>query len=365
MMNSVGIIGPFPPPYGGISVHVKRMQQRLLESGYKCRVYDENEIGSYAGFLPRMPFMKEKLLHFHCVNERVRALIGLFRIAGKKIVLTIHGESIIEQLSRRGTRRAMLIRGLKLINHIICVNDRIADVIMRQGVDRSKISVIPAYLHPDYDQKDYMKLPKKVREFIQNPDYRKCGLLIAANGWIRLTTEAGNPSDLYGICSLIELDKRLSEASYTNVKLIIVLLGIGSLTDREKAYYSLLMKQAEALLEKGNLMVFEPTNTELYPIIEKCGIFIRPTLTDGDSVSIREAMHFGKPVIASDAVKRPEGVLLCKTGDIEDLYMRTADVIENYESYRNKAENNPQKDYSDEVISVYSRLLNKKIRSGV
>ena len=42
---------------------------------------------------------------------------------------------------------------------------------------------------------------------------------------------------------------------------------------------------------------------------------MRPTRTDGDAVSIREAMHFGRPVVASDAVPRPEGVVTFPSRD--------------------------------------------------
>jgi hypothetical protein len=37
-------------------------------------------------------------------------------------------------------------------------------------------------------------------------------------------------------------------------------------------------------------------------------IFIRNTTTDGDSISIHEALYLGKQVWATDCVMRPDGV---------------------------------------------------------
>jgi glycosyltransferase involved in cell wall biosynthesis len=295
---SIGIVGPYPPPFGGISVHIKRIHKRLSDANYECKVYDECSLGSYALFLPRVPFLREKLLHFHCVNGKVRAVIGLLRLFGKKIVLTIHGESIMQQLKCRGLKKALLIQGLKMINHVICVNGRIAEVLKKSGIADRKISVIPAYIPPKYNNTDYCELPKPVREFLSfqpneeldsfqaneevEAQSRK-DLIIVANGWIKPMNSA---SDIYGIRSLIDLAGRLcasdTNTNHFNVRFIIVLLGTGSMSREEKAYHELLVLQASPIIARGNLLIYEPEFTELYPIIERCSIFIRPTLTDGD-----------------------------------------------------------------------------------
>jgi glycosyltransferase involved in cell wall biosynthesis len=54
-------------------------------------------------------------------------------------------------------------------------------------------------------------------------------------------------------------------------------------------------------------------------MISASDVFVRPTFTDGDSISVREALSLGIPVIASDCVERPDGVVLFKTGNAGDL----------------------------------------------
>ncbi|MGD0909928.1 MAG: glycosyl transferase family 1, partial [Candidatus Acidiferrales bacterium] len=44
-------------------------------------------------------------------------------------------------------------------------------------------------------------------------------------------------------------------------------------------------------------------------------ILLRTTLYDGDSIAVREALHFGLPVIATDNGMRPEGAILIPVAD--------------------------------------------------
>jgi glycosyltransferase involved in cell wall biosynthesis len=48
-------------------------------------------------------------------------------------------------------------------------------------------------------------------------------------------------------------------------------------------------------------------------------ILLRTTLYDGDSIAIREALHFGLPVVATDNGMRPKGVTLVPIGDLDGL----------------------------------------------
>jgi glycosyltransferase involved in cell wall biosynthesis len=54
-------------------------------------------------------------------------------------------------------------------------------------------------------------------------------------------------------------------------------------------------------------------------LIARSDAFVRPTLEDGDSISVREALALGVPVVASRVGMRPEGTILFRPGDAEDL----------------------------------------------
>ena len=57
-------------------------------------------------------------------------------------------------------------------------------------------------------------------------------------------------------------------------------------------------------------------------VMQKLAVFLRPTFFDGDSVSVREALALGVPVVASDTGCRPDSVRLFKVGDCEDLCLQ-------------------------------------------
>ena len=59
---------------------------------------------------------------------------------------------------------------------------------------------------------------------------------------------------------------------------------------------------------------------ELWPLMKHVDLFLRPTLSDGASVSVEEALWCGTPVVASDVCMRPQHVILFKTGDEDDLF---------------------------------------------
>jgi len=55
-------------------------------------------------------------------------------------------------------------------------------------------------------------------------------------------------------------------------------------------------------------------------------VFLRPTFYEGDSVSLREALALGLPVIASDTGFRPNEVRRFKMGNCKDLCLQL-DVV--------------------------------------
>ena len=66
---------------------------------------------------------------------------------------------------------------------------------------------------------------------------------------------------------------------------------------------------------------------ELWPAIKAADLFLRPTLSDGDSIGVREALHFGIPVVASDAAPRPDSVHLFPSRSLEGLVQAVRKVL--------------------------------------
>ena len=63
-------------------------------------------------------------------------------------------------------------------------------------------------------------------------------------------------------------------------------------------------------------------------LIKYSDLVLRPTCTDGDALTVREALFLGKPVIASDIVSRPEGTILFKNRDYESMAGKVIEVLD-------------------------------------
>jgi glycogen(starch) synthase len=53
--------------------------------------------------------------------------------------------------------------------------------------------------------------------------------------------------------------------------------------------------------------------------MSRSDVFLRPTLEDGDSISVREALSLGVPVVASRIGARPAGAILFEPGDTDAM----------------------------------------------
>ena len=86
-------------------------------------------------------------------------------------------------------------------------------------------------------------------------------------------------------------------------------------------------------------------------------VFMRTTNTDGNSVSVLEALSVGTPVIATDCVERPTECILVKTRNMDDLLEKTIYVLENLESEKKKLTNSSFKGYAEDLYDVYESLV--------
>jgi len=355
----IAIIGSYPPPYGGISIHIRRMKNYLEKNCIECIVYNESRIveyeniinvkpiNSYRKFILRILFLKSNVLHFHSTNFKIRILLGWYKFLGKKIILTIHGESLHNQLIRLNFMgRYLLLLSLKNLDKIICVNPRTKEELLDLGFNSKKIKVIPAFILPNSDETEVKQLP----DFFHIIRHKHKFLITAYAYRISFY----NNQDLYGIDLSIDLMKRLINNGYKDIGFIYVIPDIGDYDYFEKM---------QNLVKKYNLEdnFYFYTKPVTYPaVINMCDLFIRPTNTDGDALSIREALTLKKPVIASDVCKRPEGTLIFRNRNIEDLYIKINDVINNHDAYRTKIKKIEFEDNAEKILEVYKKVLNGK-----
>lgn len=348
-VQRVLILGPIAPPVGGVSIHISRITQ-LLNKEFEFDFIDESReikpsyfnIRSLNFFLYLKKLIQANILFIHSGKKSLRTihlLIG--KILGKKVILTIH--------SFRSDTPIFVssINGFfyRLANSIVVVNPEIKNQL---HLPEKKTIVKDAFIPPQIECEP--ELPKEIQESLSKNN-NDGNLIICANA-SRL--DKYNNQDLYGLDMCIEVAKRLVEKKLPFFFIFVV----SSLEKNADTFF----KSKELIKKLGLSEKFILTNESLsfVKLIEKADIIVRPTNTDGDSLTIREALFFNKPILASDIVERPAGVNLFQTRNFDDLEKELETLIKRQIIKKGLEVDNTSKS-KEEFKKFYSALLNLKL----
>jgi glycosyltransferase involved in cell wall biosynthesis len=80
-------------------------------------------------------------------------------------------------------------------------------------------------------------------------------------------------------------------------------------------------------LENHMLLLGDVIHAQCLALISRSDLFLRTTWCDADSISVREALAFGVPVVASRVGARPQGVTLFEPGDVTDLLSKIESTL--------------------------------------
>lgn len=310
------LVGAFPPPIGGNAIHIKRLLEQCLSKGIPTIVLDPynfptkndlDEVYRFKGnafirsiklFLKIIEYHGCLIIHIH-VSAMQRfiffAVPFIIFTIGKKRIITIHSGSFQKRIeSKSKFYHFILFLILNSFDNIITVNDQQANYLIRLGLRRNKISVIPAFI-PPLKNKSNLNIPINLKKL----------------QWLILSS--GNCTKLYGYIELLNVIGKLQEEG----------LDIGIILAIYPKYDKAYLKQIEEKVRKlNNAVIFRDLNPEKFIALQKlCSIYIRATYADGDSIAIREASMAGCQIVASDCTIRPKGCSLFKTGSQESLYI--------------------------------------------
>jgi len=347
MKSKIILCGILPPPFGGISIHLKRFKEYLDNSKINFVFVQSNDLNNKHIFIKlffRQINLQRNIIHLHGFQSGTKLifLLILTLFFNKKVIITIHNDRFLFSYNSLRTIRKKIAKIFYTkISHIISVNPG-----SKFGfIPNSKISVIPAFISPTPDETDINQLPNFFHK-IRN----QYNFIITANAF---KISFYNNEDLYGIDLSIELMKRLISSGYKDLSFIYVIPDIGDYDYYEK------MQNLVKEYNLENYFHFYTKPVAYTAVINMCDLFVRPTNTDGDALSIREAISLKKPAIASDVCKRPEGTILFENRNIDDLYSKTIQVIDNYDEEKNKIENIEFEDNAEKILEVYKKVLNE------
>jgi glycosyltransferase involved in cell wall biosynthesis len=92
-------------------------------------------------------------------------------------------------------------------------------------------------------------------------------------------------------------------------------------------------------------------------VMSESDVFLRPTNTDGDAVSIREALYLGTPVVTSDAVPRPEPCVLFANRDMKDFEKKVRQTLSALPELRARVRDYNLQDNAMPILELYRQLM--------
>lgn len=303
-------IGPFPPPHGGVQTNLVALRDFLRKREIPCAVINLTRFrradgdGVYypknaVALLWRLARLRGDIIHLHFGGNLNPRMLGLLLVCSllprSKVVLTFHsgGYPSSEAGKTAGPRT---LRGwiFRRLDAVIAVNPEIVELLHRFGVDprRARLIYPHAFSGPAGDD----PLPEPLAGFF------------AAHQPALLTVGMFEPEYDLGIQveALAAVRKRFPEAG-------LVVIGGGSGEEQFR------QEVASRGCHGHVLICGDVPHQVALQAIGRAALFLRTTLYDGDAISVREALHLGTPVIATDNGMRPEGVHLVPRGDAAAL----------------------------------------------
>ena len=282
-------------------MHVAGIERQLLAAGVTCRVLDISRVrpGWRFGLTVLRHAFEGWTLHFHTNGHNVKSWLlafgcGLAGQASGGCILTLHSGMVPSYLETASSwRRRLAALTCSLYRKVICVSPEIRSALLALGFAPGRIEVLPAFLS------------------VEGPEVAPKTELLA---WIGLhrplfsTVLFFRPE--YGFDLLVAALARLRHR-YPSLGCLVM----GSGEQRAEAE----KRVREAGLEENILLLGDVNHDACLALMSACDVFVRATLEDGDSISVREALSLGVPVVASRTGARPPGVLLFQPGDVEEM----------------------------------------------
>jgi glycosyltransferase involved in cell wall biosynthesis len=313
-------VGAYPPPYGGVTVHLARLHEHLCRAGMDHTVVDLSAVPKQAPGVVRMSWseatswlarLPRSIVHFHNFAPGRAGAYG--RAARRHVaLLSLHNERFGEELEALGPlgRRVALAR-LRRLHGVVVDSERCRRLAADLWGARMALHVIPEFIPPasvpPLDRPEVLELR------------RRCRFLLASNAW-QAAVHRGQ--DLYGLDLLVEALRRLVGEHGLDAGLVLLLPG----ADAAGAPPWLLERIEAGGLSGRVVLVTEPL-AESSSLWREADLVLRATNTDGSSLTVLEALAVGTPVVASDCVERPAGTVLFRNRDAGDLTARVAEVL--------------------------------------
>lgn len=313
-MDKFLIIGTKPPPRGGVAVYLQRKVDYLRSKNQYVEWVNPRRIIVFAWKLLTLHFrQKPEVVELHSAHKIALFLACLLHVEARITFFDHNYSATFAQ--RRGLSLFILKRFLNRAKMIVLVQKHLTrnytGLLSPEALERVSIETPYIPISASMKGREH-QLPPIILNFVQ-----RFPVVVVNAAWKLVDDSEGR--DLYGIrWSLESFLKRFGNHAQ---------VGFVAITGSQD------QKRFGELLEigrgKDNVLIVSGDYDLLSVLAASQSILLRTTSTDGDSLSVREALELDRPVIASNAVERPLGALTYKYGDREDFEKKLDSQIGN------------------------------------
>jgi glycosyltransferase involved in cell wall biosynthesis len=302
------IVGPLPPPVGGVSSHVYRSAEMLAATGARCTVLDAYPAEGkavpravdYVLFsgrarwvltaiaLRRHTRLEDCTVHLHFSRFAGRllfvALLGVRR--GQMCVLTVHnGDQMTAWRRASRVRRAAGRLALTRVSYIETLSDAQHTFFRALGVPDARIRPAPEVLSLNLVP-DETALPNELQRLTAFED----------GGDVSLLVTSGYPRRTYGFeLSLALLD---AVSARFSSHLVVCLYGEG-----DDSRYERELREKLAAHPRVTVVGGMPPQAFL-ALLARASLYLRPSTEDSRGLAVVDALDVGTPSVASDVCGR-------------------------------------------------------------
>ncbi len=293
------LVGDYPPPHGGVAVHVQQLHRFLRSQGVEAKVLDIGKGGRPdPDVLPVRSLAQYSLklagflhagwtVHVHTSgnNPKSWVLAATASVPGPRAprVITLHSGLLPGYLAQSAARRAFARAALAGYDRIVAVSTAVEAALLDAGVPARKVQVEPAFCASQVQ-------PGEPSPAVEAARARRRPLLSMAH----------HPSPVYGRALALRALRLLAR---THPDVGLALFGPGTGTE------AFAREVREAGVGAHLEVLGELDHGQALALIARSDVFLRPTTHDGDAISVREALTLGVPCVASAVCARPEGTL--------------------------------------------------------
>ena len=307
-----------PPPIGGVSIHVSRLVEGARNIGINTDVFDYSKNKNFFELIKMI--ICAGVIHIHLSNKYFRFLIVLLlKVLKKNVVVTFHGryffDNIFDKMSLRLSTIPIVLNNISYY-YAIAINNNVR-----------LIGAFIPMINKDNNTLSEETLKKIL--FLK----KKYEYIFSTNAFRVVIDDKGK--EIYGGSLLFEIFMKTS-----NIALVF--------SDPTSSYKKFFINKYGSIPSNILLVTYPHQYTD---VINNVDCSIRATLTDGDSLSVKESLYLNKDVICSNVVDRPKGAIIYSSKE------HLSEILINFNQYKGKYLEYEYEDNIAKILYIYKSFL--------